>query len=103
MIHSGGAYGGHYSAYIKDFESKTDRWFHFNDTYVKEISLVDLPDAFGQVQNPRNKRMAANHANAYMLHYRLVSSESSDAIPQTISLNEISESIQEEVHNSTKQ
>jgi ubiquitin carboxyl-terminal hydrolase 47 len=47
MIHSGGAHGGHYSAYIKDYESKTDRWFHFNDSYVKEISLVDIPDVFG--------------------------------------------------------
>jgi ubiquitin C-terminal hydrolase len=49
MIHSGGAHGGHYSAYIKDFESNTDRWFHFNDSYVKEISLVDIPDCFGHV------------------------------------------------------
>ena len=70
MIHSGGAYGGHYSAYIKDFEKQS--WYHFNDTYVKKISLTDIVDVFGAMQNPKNKRLAANHANAYMLMYRLV-------------------------------
>ena len=95
MIHSGGAFGGHYSAYIKDFESAEERWFHFNDTFVKEISLVDIADVFGQVQNPRNRRLAANHANAYMLMYRLIPKEN-DAI-RLISLNEISDEIQEEV------
>lgn len=74
MIHSGGAYGGHYSAYIKDFESE-DRWFHFNDTFVKEISLCDIADVFGQASNPRNRRLAANHANAYMLLYSIVESD----------------------------
>lgn len=32
MIHSGGAHGGHYFAYIKDFASKN--WFNFNDGTV---------------------------------------------------------------------
>lgn len=101
MIHSGGAFGGHYSAYIKDFESVEERWFHFNDTFVKEISLVDIADVFGQVQNPRNRRLAANHANAYMLLYRMIPQQN-DAI-RLISLNEISDEIQEEVLEKTKQ
>jgi hypothetical protein len=70
MIHSGGAYGGHYSAYIRDFEK--NGWYHFNDTFVKKISLTEIVEVFGAAQNPKNRRVAANHANAYMLMYRLV-------------------------------
>ena len=70
MIHSGGAYGGHYSAYIRDFEK--NGWYHFNDTFVKKISLTEIVDVFGAAPNPKNRRLAANHANAYMLMYRLV-------------------------------
>jgi len=47
MLHSGGAYGGHYSAYIKDFEDSCN-WFHFNDSYVKKISVTEVVEAFGQ-------------------------------------------------------
>jgi ubiquitin carboxyl-terminal hydrolase 47 len=36
MIHSGSASGGHYYAYIKDFE--TDKWFSFNDQTVSNIT-----------------------------------------------------------------
>lgn len=36
MIHSGSASGGHYYAYIKDFE--TDEWFCFNDQNVSTVS-----------------------------------------------------------------
>ena len=35
MIHSGGAYGGHYYAYIKSFED--GKWYNFNDSTVTEI------------------------------------------------------------------
>lgn len=37
MIHSGSATGGHYYAYIKDFESK--EWFCFNDQSVTGVSF----------------------------------------------------------------
>lgn len=52
MLHSGGAYGGHYSAYIKDYESapvghRDDCWYHFNDSYVKKIPITDVVNAFG--------------------------------------------------------
>ena len=82
MIHSGGAYGGHYSAYIKDFEGPPgkeedeaqlmDSWYHFNDSYVKKIKLTDLVSAFGKEQTPKNIRLSHNQANAYMLMYRLI-------------------------------
>lgn len=45
MIHSGGAYGGHYYAYIKDLE--TGKWHNFNDTVVTEISFLDVIEVFG--------------------------------------------------------
>ena len=72
MLHSGGAYGGHYSAFIKDFEQTEESWYHFNDSFVKKISITEVVEAFGHDDNPRNRRMAANHSNAYMLLYRLV-------------------------------
>lgn len=36
MIHSGSASGGHYYAYIKDFDKK--QWFCFNDQSVTSVS-----------------------------------------------------------------
>lgn len=36
MIHSGSASGGHYYAYIKDFEN--GEWFCFNDQSVTSVS-----------------------------------------------------------------
>ena len=36
--HSGGVLGGHYTAYVKNANGK---WYHFNDTSVIEIGLVD--------------------------------------------------------------
>ena len=36
--HSGGVLGGHYTAYVKNANGK---WYHFNDTNVSEVGLVD--------------------------------------------------------------
>ena len=36
--HSGGVQGGHYTAYVKNANGK---WYHFNDTSVAEIGLID--------------------------------------------------------------
>ena len=36
--HSGGVLGGHYTAYVKNANGK---WYHFNDTSVSEIGLID--------------------------------------------------------------
>jgi ubiquitin carboxyl-terminal hydrolase 8 len=36
--HSGGVLGGHYTAYIKNANGK---WYHFNDTSVSEVGIVD--------------------------------------------------------------
>jgi len=62
MIHSGGAYGGHYFNYTKSFED--GKWYHFDDTSVKEI---DVEDIGGKVFGGTNRS-----ATAYMLMYRQV-------------------------------
>jgi len=36
--HSGGVLGGHYTSYVKNANSK---WYHYNDTSVSEVGLVD--------------------------------------------------------------
>lgn len=40
MIHSGSASGGHYYAYIKDFQK--DMWFCFNDQTVTRVRVSTL-------------------------------------------------------------
>ncbi|EAR91927.3 ubiquitin carboxy-terminal hydrolase (macronuclear) [Tetrahymena thermophila SB210] len=59
LIHSGGAYGGHYYAYIKAFEDG-GKWHSFNDTSIMEIDVNEIQErVFG-----------GNSTNAYMLFYR---------------------------------
>jgi ubiquitin carboxyl-terminal hydrolase 8 len=36
--HSGGVLGGHYTSYIKNANNK---WYHFNDTLVSEVSIIN--------------------------------------------------------------
>ncbi len=65
MIHSGTAYSGHYSAFIKDYETK--RWYHFDDSRVRPISVLEIPKVFGTAKGRRS-----TVGNAYMLMYRLI-------------------------------
>merc|ERR1712228_1012735 len=48
MIHTGGASGGHYFAYIKDFES--GQWLQFNDSNVKTIPAEQIEEWFNPKQ-----------------------------------------------------
>ena len=44
--HSGGVFGGHYTAYIKNANNK---WYHFNDQIVQEmedLSKLCSPNAY---------------------------------------------------------
>ena len=64
MIHNGGAYGGHYFAYVKSFED--GKWYNFNDSQVSEITDLDqLFKTFGGDGSSRSD-------TAYMLMYRKV-------------------------------
>lgn len=58
-MHGGGAYGGHYYAYIKSFED--NYWYKFNDSSVTYMELEDvLKKAYG----------GGDFNNGYMLFYR---------------------------------
>jgi hypothetical protein len=61
MIHSGGAEGGHYYAFIKSFEK--DKWFKFNDSSVTEISYEDICTVFGGAP-PKNQTASASTGGA---------------------------------------
>jgi ubiquitin C-terminal hydrolase len=37
--HSGSIYGGHYTCYIKN---QNEKWYHYNDTNVKECSVTEI-------------------------------------------------------------
>ena len=76
LIHSGNAYGGHYTAYIKDLmnagiynqsESKTKgsdevQWFSFNDAKIEAITVQQIATQYGS---------AGRSEAAYMLFYRI--------------------------------
>jgi len=63
LIHSGGALGGHYYAYIKSFED--GKWYCFNDSTVSEIQAGDV---VGAIQSMYGGPGCG--ASAYMLQYR---------------------------------
>lgn len=63
MIHSGGAYGGHYYAYIKSFEN--GKWYNFNDSHVTELANEEqLFKTFGS--------SSGSDGTAYLLMYRKI-------------------------------
>lgn len=94
MLHKGGAYGGHYNAFLKDLEvtedmsevDREDNWYLFNDSVVSKISVTELADAFG-----------GNHnlSNAYMLMYRLV--EPGNEKNKPVNMDEIPEEVKHDV------
>lgn len=36
--HGGSVFGGHYTSYVKN---ANDKWYHFNDTSVTEVGLIN--------------------------------------------------------------
>jgi len=61
LIHNGGAFGGHYFAYIKN--TADDTWNNYNDSNVSSISESELMKTFGGDGMPNT---------AYMLLYKKV-------------------------------
>ena len=105
MIHQGGAHGGHYFAYIKDIE--TGKWYNFNDSIVREISIIDLVESFGpeavvthgpgKRTNMAAKRLAHSRStSAYMLMYRLVD-KTEDRANLSVHEDEIPGEVKEDV------
>lgn len=72
MIHSGSASGGHYYAYIKEFEN--GEWFCFNDQNVSPINQEAIEKSYGGGASSRSFYSSAysSSTNAYMLMYRQV-------------------------------
>jgi ubiquitin carboxyl-terminal hydrolase 47 len=63
LVHSGGAYGGHYYAYINDGRD----WYKFDDSTVKKVNRYEMR-RYGNFDN------TSYGANAYLLFYRDVKS-----------------------------
>jgi ubiquitin C-terminal hydrolase len=59
LVHSGGAYGGHYYAYI----SNGQEWFKFDDSTVKKVNRNEIRKYGDFGKN-------SHGANAYLLFYR---------------------------------
>ncbi|CAH1998953.1 unnamed protein product [Acanthoscelides obtectus] len=71
MIHSGSASGGHYYAYIKDFDKNL--WFCFNDQSVSGITEDDIRKTYGGgPQRGYYSGAYSSSTNAYMLMYRQI-------------------------------
>lgn len=71
MIHSGSATGGHYYAYIKDFQK--NQWLCFNDQTVSRITEDDIRKTYGG--GPTRgyySSVYSSSTNAYMLMYRQI-------------------------------
>ena len=64
LVHSGGAYGGHYFAYIKDIQ--TQQWFKFNDSLVTRVGLEEIKTCFG---SPKGMKIPYGAPTAYLLYY----------------------------------
>ncbi|CAK62005.1 unnamed protein product (macronuclear) [Paramecium tetraurelia] len=75
MIHSGGALGGHYYAYVKSFENGD--WYCFNDSTVSKISWKTILSMFGDKYPKYNMG-----SSAYFLMYRRAGEELSTQKPQ---------------------
>ncbi len=59
LVHSGGAYGGHYYAYISNGRD----WFKFDDSVVRKVERFQMRK-YGSFDK------SAHGANAYLLFYR---------------------------------
>ncbi|KYB28299.1 ubiquitin carboxyl-terminal hydrolase 47 [Tribolium castaneum] len=71
MIHSGSASGGHYYAYIKDFDK--NQWLCFNDQSVNRITEEDIKKTYGGgPQKGYYSGVYTSSTNAYMLMYRQI-------------------------------
>ena len=46
IVHSGGALGGHYYAYINSFEN--GNWYNFNDSSVSRVRYNCIENVYGE-------------------------------------------------------
>ncbi len=98
LIHRGGAFGGHYYAFIKSFED--GKWYEFNDRQVTELDVSSIPTkCFGG---------SSAMASAYMVMYKKVEAEETlieitdEEIPDYIKEDIVAEDIRLEEEESKK-
>lgn len=73
MVHSGTASGGHYYAYICNFED--NKWYCFNDQQVSRITQEDIKKTYGGSSSGYSGFYFSSYSsstNAYMLMYRQI-------------------------------
>lgn len=95
MIHSGSATGGHYYAYIKDFENGL--WLCFNDQTVQPIGREEIEKSYGggyATNRTYYSSVYTSSTNAYMLMYRQINRDrnvgpiKTDQLPDHIKVSE---------------
>ena len=100
MIHSGSAMGGHYYAYIKNFEDS--KWYNFNDSIVKEIEEKEITKVFGG-DTSANSWGSSYSANAYLLMYRKISPENIIRVDDSLIPSYIADEINLQVEEEKKE
>ncbi|KAH8345293.1 hypothetical protein KR067_007768 [Drosophila pandora] len=97
MIHSGSASGGHYYAYIKDFDS--NEWFCFNDQNVSTITQEDIQRSFGGPNGSYYSSAYTSSTNAYMLMYRQVDAKRNEQAAKVADFPEHIKSLLTKLHS----
>ncbi|XP_017070962.1 ubiquitin carboxyl-terminal hydrolase 47 [Drosophila eugracilis] len=97
MIHSGSASGGHYYAYIKDFDNNS--WFCFNDQNVSAITQEDIQRSFGGPNGSYYSSAYTSSTNAYMLMYRQVDAKRNELVAKVADFPEHIKSLLPKLHS----
>ncbi|XP_017012390.2 ubiquitin carboxyl-terminal hydrolase 47 isoform X1 [Drosophila takahashii] len=97
MIHSGSASGGHYYAYIKDFDN--NEWFCFNDQNVSTITQEDIQRSFGGPNGSYYSSAYTSSTNAYMLMYRQVDAKRNEQVAKVADFPEHIKTLLPKLHS----
>ncbi|XP_017048524.1 ubiquitin carboxyl-terminal hydrolase 47 [Drosophila ficusphila] len=97
MIHSGSASGGHYYAYIKDFDN--NEWFCFNDQNVSSITQEDIQRSFGGPNGSYYSSAYTSSTNAYMLMYRQVDAKRNELVAKVADFPEHIKTLLPKLHS----
>lgn len=112
LVHSGGAHGGHYYAYIKSLND--GEWFKFNDSTVTAATVKEVKTTFGGEKKSTSSYGGYTYtttysANAYMLMYRLFEPDrnaqlpTADEVPPHVQTAVEAERLVEELEEKEKQ
>lgn len=92
FVHRGSATGGHYFAYIKDFDK--DKWFEFNDSTVSEVTEETVKSSYGGDFGAYNVNSGSS---AYMMLYRQYDADRNERYPSPSDIpREVAEAMEKE-------